>query len=170
PTDPLKAVPGVCGCWHPESSADVDTDGTPDCAGLFGAFDSYGAGAAPYSVTLADLDGNGTLELITTTFGTPEVFVRRGFADGTFAGTPLRLGSGVGALDVTTADLNGDGALDLLTANPASPGYVGVWLGNGDRTFGARTDVVMGQQPAYVIAPDLDGDGDLDLVTANRNS
>lgn len=45
---------------------------------------------------------------------------------------------------------------------------VSVLLGNGDGTFGTRTDYAVGRNPIFVALGDLDGDGDLDLATANK--
>jgi FG-GAP-like repeat len=63
------------------------------------------------------------------------------------------------------ADLNGDGRVDLAgsNANAAS-----VMLGNGDGTFGAKTDFPIGFQTQAVAAGDFNSDGRVDLmVTLN---
>jgi FG-GAP-like repeat len=63
------------------------------------------------------------------------------------------------------ADLNGDGRVDLAgsNANAAS-----VMLGNGDGTFGAKTDFPIGFQTQAVTAGDFNSDGRMDLmVTLN---
>jgi hypothetical protein len=63
------------------------------------------------------------------------------------------------------ADLNGDGRVDLAgsNANAAS-----VMLGNGDGTFGAKTDFPIGMQTQAVAAGDFNSDGRVDLmVTLN---
>ena len=66
-------------------------------------------------------------------------------------------------------DLNGDGKPDLATANYSS-NTVSVLLGNGDRTFGARTDFATAGGPYSVAIGDLNGDGKPDLATANYGS
>jgi hypothetical protein len=74
---------------------------------------------------------------------------------------------------VTPADLNRDGKPDLAVANcgancgGSGSGDVSVLLGNGDGTFGARTDIETGAGPVSVAAADLNRDGDIDLVSAN---
>jgi len=70
---------------------------------------------------------------------------------------------------VVLADFNGDGVLDAATANYTSGG-VSVLLGNGDGTFGTRTDYPTGSNPWDVAAGDLNGDGRADLVVANYSS
>ena len=60
-------------------------------------------------------------------------------------------------------DFNGDGKPDLAVANN-STSNISVLPGNGDGTFGAKTDYDVGQ-PAYgVVITDLNSDGKLDIV------
>jgi hypothetical protein len=70
---------------------------------------------------------------------------------------------------VTVGDVNGDGRLDLITANHGSAN-ASVLLGNGDGTFGAKTDFATGVQPRSVTLSDVNSDGKLDLITANSSS
>src|SRR5438132_12349789 len=51
-----------------------------------------------------------------------------------------------------------------------SVGSVSVLLGNGDGTFGTKSDLATGTSPACVAIADLNGDGRPDLAVANRNS
>lgn len=65
--------------------------------------------------------------------------------------------------DGALGDFNGDGKPDLAVGNNTSKN-ISVLLGNGDGTFGARTDYDVGQ-PAYgVVITDLNSDGKLDIV------
>ena len=45
---------------------------------------------------------------------------------------------------------------------------ISVFLGNGDGTFGARTDYAVGNSPVWVATGDFNGDGVLDLAVANK--
>ncbi len=66
--------------------------------------------------------------------------------------------------DGALGDFNGDGKPDLAVANNSSSN-ISVLLGNGDGTFGVKTDYDVGQ-PAYgVVVTDLNNDGKLDIVT-----
>jgi hypothetical protein len=53
---------------------------------------------------------------------------------------------------------------------PTFSGTVSVLLGNGDGSFGVKTDYGTGSYPYSVAIGDLNGDGKADLVTASFNS
>jgi hypothetical protein len=59
------------------------------------------------------------------------------------------------------ADLNGDGKVDLAGAGA---NVVSVMLGNGNGTFGAKTDFPVAAAPQAVAAGDFNSDGKVDLV------
>ena len=78
------------------------------------------------------------------------------------------LGAGVYPVSVVIGDLNGDGKPDVAVANMYD-NTVSVMLGNGNGTFGAKTDFATGTGPYSLAIGDLNGDGKLDLATANMN-
>jgi len=67
---------------------------------------------------------------------------------------------------VAIGDLIGDGNPDLAVANINSI-TVSVLLGNGNGTFGTKTDFATGSAPLSVAIGDLNGDGKPDLAVAN---
>jgi hypothetical protein len=67
---------------------------------------------------------------------------------------------------VAIGDLNGDGRIDLAVANHVS-NTASVLPGNGDGTFGCKTDYGAGAGPSSVAIGDLNGDGRPDLAVAN---
>jgi hypothetical protein len=137
---------------------------------------------SPYSVAVADVNGDGKPDLLVANFcdnncSTGSVSVLLGDGDGTFQ-PPVTYGSGgYGASSVAVADVNGDGKPDLVVTNwcPSScsgpqwgEGMVGVLLGNGDGTFQAAVPYDSGGGLAFSVAiADMNGDGKLDLVVGN---
>ncbi len=78
----------------------------------------------PGAVTLADLTGNGILDLIVANSGSNNVFIYMGLGNGTFNTTPLNDGdgyfTGTNPVGITVADLTGNGRPDLIIANEGS--------------------------------------------------
>ena len=70
---------------------------------------------------------------------------------------------------VEIGDFNGDGKLDVATADGGS-NTVSILLGNGDGTFQANQDFVVGLYPGSVVANDFNGDGALDLAVTDWGS
>jgi hypothetical protein len=126
------------------------------------------------SLALADVYGNGTLDLVgTDTAG--DVFVA-GPGNGSPFGavqtlnTPA-LWANPGLSAVAVGDFNGDGKPDIVVANSGvamSGDSVGVLLNNGNGTFAAQTYTV-GGSPTSVAIGDFNRDGKPDIVTANAN-
>ncbi|MGE7416486.1 beta strand repeat-containing protein, partial [Methylobacterium tarhaniae] len=132
---------------------------------------STGGGNAgdPRSVTVADVNRDGNLDIITANAGADLVSVHLGRGNSYIAypGT-LSTGAGSKPTAVAVADVNGDGTLDLVTANKGT-GTVSVLLGNGDGSFQAHQDIATGSStsdPSAVAIVDVDRDGKLDLVVA----
>jgi len=128
-----------------------------------------------YAVELADLNGDGNLDMVTAgqvNGGAGYSFVRLGTGDGSFgAATSYASDTGT-SYALSLGDLNGDGIVDLVTAGQG--GLVGkatIRLGLGNGTFGAATSYTMEFSNSFgVKLGDLNGDGNLDLVTAGTGS
>ena len=130
---------------------------------------TFATGDRPVSAALADLNGDGRLDLVTANFNSSDVSVLLGNGDGTFQ-SEQRFAAGDGFFrgpsSVVVADLNGDGKPDIVTANSFSD-TVSMLLGNGDGTFQTQQRFAVGDSPNAVAVADLNGDGKLDVVTAN---
>jgi hypothetical protein len=125
-------------------------------------------GRLPPSLTVADLNGDGRLDLVTADSADNSVSVMLGNGDGSFQEAH---DSAVASFPISVAvgDFNADGKPDLATAN-ANNNTVGVLLGNGDGTFQTAQSFAVGLAPRAVVVADFNGDGKLDLATANANS
>jgi uncharacterized membrane protein len=138
------------------------------------------SGYNPYSVAIADVNGDGKLDLVVANEeqskndpqGSISVMLGRG--NGTFRAAVNYASGGQGAFSISVADVNGDGKLDLVVANgclgsDCSMGGVGVLLGKGDGTFKKAVTYGSGAASVFgsrVAVGDLNGDGKLDLAVA----
>ena len=140
-------------------------------APLFGPSAEYAAGVSPRGVAIGNLNGDAKLDLAVANYDSSRVSVMLGDGAGGF-GVPSSFPTDLSPRSVSIADLNADGNLDLVTCNWVGRNVctVSVLLGNGDGSFGPKTDYGTGDFPAQVAIGDLDADGDLDLVTANDES
>lgn len=126
------------------------------------------AGRRAHSLALADLDRNGTLDIITANKASADVSVLLGKGDGTFL-PAVTYRVGAGPHSVRVADLNGDAKLDVVTANDTA-NSITVRFGRGDGALGRRLDRVVstasGVSTKSVAVADLDADGDTDVVAS----
>jgi hypothetical protein len=131
----------------------------------FGAAKSYAIGKGSGRIVLADLNGDGKLDIASphTDASTVSVLINRG--DGRFAAR-RSYGAGAQPWESKVADLNGDGKLDLITANGTT---VSALLNHGDGTFGPRNDYPTGRLRSLAIH-DLNDDDKPDLVTTSGTS
>jgi hypothetical protein len=149
--------------------------------GTFSVPTSYSIENGVYGLAAADVNGDGYLDLATTTDGSGNnVALLLGNNDnsGTFQSeTDLATGAGQ-AESIAFGDLNGDGKVDMAVtmANGSTfNGEISVALGNGDGTFQAPvaySSTTFGGSSAYpypatIVTTDFDGDGKLDLVYTN---
>ncbi len=79
----------------------------------------YTVGIYPFSVAVADVNGDGWLDVLTANHGSADVSVLLGNGEGAFP-TQQRFAVGAAPYSVAVADVNGDGRLDLVTANYSS--------------------------------------------------
>ncbi|MFQ5667984.1 MAG: FG-GAP repeat domain-containing protein, partial [Candidatus Binatia bacterium] len=134
---------------------------------------AYFSGIAPFNVAVADLNGDGSLDIVVADEsniaalrgrGTVSVFF--GDGHGTFPRRTTLQADSYPA-DVKVADLNGDKQLDLAVVNWRSEN-VSLFFGHGDGTFTGARSIAYGGVPAYSLAiADLDHNGTPDLAVGD---
>lgn len=129
--------------------------------GQFEAGLSASVGHEPVAFALADLDGDGQLDLAAADRLGDSLSVRLGDGLGQFAGH----GSFVVSSPIASAlgDVNADGALDVVTIGNVNT--IQVAFGDGQGGVGAVTVLYAPDAPRALELTDLNHDGVLDLVT-----
>jgi hypothetical protein len=133
---------------------------TPTKAGLAETFRGPGC---PANIAVADLNGDGNLDLLTTvghvlqTPRTAAAFYGKG--DGRF-GPLTAIELGAAPVAVTAGDFNGDGRVDIAGVDG---GAVQLATGLGNGRFGPPVALPIGGG-SRMLAVDLNGDGAQDLV------
>jgi hypothetical protein len=136
------------------------SDGAPVIGGLLQTPPAtFGIGVGPFEVAAADLDGDGSLELVTANLNNVSVLT-----PGTF-GVHADFPAGADPNDLAIGDVNGDGKLDLAVADLS--GGVSVLQQNGFDSFPAPTNFDTGSSVFAVRFADINHDGRPDLVVTN---
>jgi hypothetical protein len=132
-------------------------------------------GSTPTTVTNADFNGDGKMDLAAQNSGSNNVSVRLGNGDGTFQ-AKQDFGVGLTPTSVISADFDSDGIADLAVTNQDS-NNVSVLLGQdldsdgkGDGTFKQKQDFAVGFRPSSAVSADFNGDTYADLAVANSTS
>src|SRR5436309_5953651 len=130
----------------------------------FAAAKSYATGKGPISVAVADLNGDGRRDMVTTNIyaRTGSVLLNKG--RGAF-GARRDYATGHDPSEVVVSDVNGDGGRDLLNTDEVGHSWiVSVRLNRLDGSFAARRDYRT-TGGAMTVA-DVNGDRRPDIVTA----
>ena len=174
---------------------DIDGDGRPevvvgagdfwhgsDATAVFALDAATGAlkwrretdGVTDSSPALADVDGDGRLDVAIGTFTSPalgknggSIYALRGTDGADLPHFPQASGGGAVLGGITTADVDGDGGQDLFVPTGA---YIAVFSGKtGDKLFNLAEGKSVAFQNSTAIA-DVDGNGRLDVIGAGTRT
>jgi hypothetical protein len=166
----------------------LDADGKPDVAvprgnhlvilqgngdGTFVTPLRHQLGMGVTTSRLADLNGDGHLDVVAVARQESTLGYALGSGDGTF-GTPVITSVPGYPMDVAVGDLTGDGRPEIVVSKPgdvfsgANRG-LGVFVNDGSGAFADEVLYAMSTTPDEVVFADLNEDGQLDVV-ANLSS
>ena len=134
---------------------------------------SPATGNGPFSIAVADFNGDGVSDLAVLDEQGGTVTTLLGNGNGTFTASPVTPTTAFPSEFVAVGDFNGDGIADLAVAGgPAAgrPGALRILLGQGDGTFTPAASPVTGSNPISIAVGDFNGDGIQDLAVANLAS
>jgi hypothetical protein len=124
-------------------------------------------GTNPQALAIADLDGNGTLDMAVANSSSSDLSILLNGGPATFVET--RVFAGGSFLNALAAgDWDGDGDVDLAVAR-TSPNDVALFENDGSGGFTPASAHAVGDYPVDLVAADLDRDGDLDLAATVVN-
>ena len=120
------------------------------------------------ALTFADLDDDGVLDLVLSSFGGAEgcaFWSLLGNGDGTFS-EASRNDGGLGRKSVATGDFDENGSTDVAMSASCTA-CVSVFLALGDGRFGGEVVYPVTPAPFGLTTGDLNGDGHLDLAVSS---
>jgi len=138
-------------------------------------YPTLGGTDSPRCLTVADVDGDGKLDILIGDQATSSVLVYRNIATpgtlttGSFA-APVSFAAGSYPHGLRVADLNGDGLPEILVANH-SGNSISILRNIGSagslttNSFAPQSTLAAGPNPTDVAIADFNGDGQPDLVT-----
>ncbi len=127
----------------------------------------FATGNGPHSAQIADLDGDGDMDIVSADYFSDNVSVL--FNDG--SGIFSKVGeyqTGEGPRSLFLADVDSDSDIDIITGNYYVD-TVSVLKNLGNGTFSSKMDYDVGEGPFSIFLADIgeDANSDLDLITAD---
>ena len=182
---PDAGVSVSTGFWNVSNlvAGDIDGDGKPDLLvsvqtqsnlpnyvewlkgkgdGTFVGQPLPGVTGYRYNLRLADLNGDGILDLVTSSFQPNELDVFIGNGNGTFH-SPVTYLAGASITDILVADFNGDNHVDMAVTTTSGSQIL---MNNGDGTFRTLPSATI-TGGTFLGAADFNGDHHMDVMVGN---
>jgi len=165
--------------WGSFASGDLNGDDIPDLFVGGNTQIAIGNGNGTFSIgpsvslnadrgaVLADINNDGNLDALAWH---PSDFINYslGNGNGTFSASQSIGTGGTDFYDysLSVVDMNGDGNADLIVAE-TDDSAMGIYLGNGDGSFKARTSYATANGSFQATVADFNEDGALDIIAGN---
>lgn len=140
-------------------------DGTQAFSNIRSMNLSTAPGLAPTSLAVADFDGNGRMDVVTSNFASGDLSIFLGQNNGDFRG-PQVIGVGPLAADLAAADFDRDGRMDLAVVTSGDE-IVSVFRGDGSGGLAPMSTTKVPGGPSGLAVGDLNRDGLPDVVVAS---
>ena len=136
-------------------------------AGVLGGAHHVPAGQGTADLTVADVDGDGTPDVVTSDRMSMAITVHKNPGDGRLPVLASRFEALPLNIRLDAGDVDGDGDLDVFSSTESTGGPGALLRNHGDGTFAAPVSYNHdgpGSGVGRAKLRDLDGDGDLDLL------
>jgi hypothetical protein len=153
---------------------DTDGSGAVEAAEYGTPVSVANAAGQNYGTTVADLNGDGHLDVVQANYTAGPIEVLYGDGAGGFTQRLINDAGGENTLHIAVGDLNGDGRADMVAARSNGQDDI-LYLNQGDTDGDGQDDFARsvfnsGGDNMEVELAVLDGDGDLDVIMAEYSS
>jgi FG-GAP-like repeat/Secretion system C-terminal sorting domain/IPT/TIG domain len=132
---------------------------------------AFATGSEPRKVTVADVDGDGRLDIISSNQADNTISVLRNTSTATTISFETKVDFAVATTpeDITAGDLDGDGKPEIAVScsDADAVSVLRNTSTGGTVSFAAKTDLTTQDYPWGVAIGDLDGDGKAEVIASN---